>query len=157
MSVASSEISRFARMRRFGRRVFLFILVGLPSFLLAIPLNWVLVEHVELGKPIAYMIVLLTQISINFFMVRRFVFTPTSARTGKKQFVLFMVGIMAFRGLDWLIYSYTVENIELANRFYLAVQVGNVVLFAAIKFLYSKLVFEGCTPKLNHKVDNLKL
>lgn len=53
MSQASAEASRVARLTCFGRRVFLFVLVGLPAFLLAIPLNWFLVERVPLATPSA--------------------------------------------------------------------------------------------------------
>ena len=55
-------------------KYFLFLLVGLPAFLIAIPLNYFLVEFIQLYKPAAYLIVLLLQVTMNFFMLRWFVF-----------------------------------------------------------------------------------
>jgi putative flippase GtrA len=124
----------------FGTRVFWFILCGLPAFLLAIPLNWVLVEKALLAKPLAYAIVLVTQVTINFFMARHFVFKPTTDRSPQAQFALFLVGILGFRVLDWGLYTLIVSTTQI---YYLLVQAGNVLLFAVLKFVYSRFIFEG--------------
>ena len=49
-----------------------FGLAGLPSFLIAIPLNWLLVEYFFLQKPVAYMITLFFQVTVNFFIILSF-------------------------------------------------------------------------------------
>lgn len=53
MSQASAESSHVEHLPRLERQVFLFVLVGLPSFHLAIPLNWFLVERAALATPSA--------------------------------------------------------------------------------------------------------
>ena len=51
-----------------------FVLFGIPAFLIAIPLNFFLVETLLWPKQAAYALVLLVQVTINFFICIRFVF-----------------------------------------------------------------------------------
>lgn len=127
-------------MRFFHRHVakwFLFLAAGLPAFVLAVPLNYVLVEYAALGKGIAYALVLAFQISINFFMCRWLVFEKTSLSKWYHDFALFFFGALFFRFLDWAVY------LLLVNRFgvhYLVAQLGNVFVFSILKFLFSRKV-----------------
>jgi putative flippase GtrA len=120
-------------------KYFLFLLVGLPAFIIAIPLNYVLVEFLNLYKPAAYVIVLLFQVTINFFMLRWFVFRSSKDHPILKQYFLFLGGIGIVRLMDLGCYSLFVE---VFGFYYLLVQLANVAVFSIIKFLFSKTVME---------------
>lgn len=116
-----------------------FLAIGLPAFVLAVPLNYVLVEFAQLDKLLAYALVLCFQVSLNFVMCRLFVF-ENKVETGLlAQFVKFFTGIISFRVLDWLLYVALVK----AGVYYLLVQVMNVLVFSVAKFLFARLLFEG--------------
>lgn len=120
-----------------------FLLVGLPAFLLAIPLNWFLVEHLNWSKPLAYALVLLMQVTMNFFACVLFVFKRDRSQSLLKQFSLFMGGIMTARVLDWGIYT---ALVQLTAIHYLVLQFTNVFLFAILKFAFAKRTIEGKQP-----------
>jgi len=117
-----------------------FLAAGLPSFLLAIPFNILLVELIRMPKVPAYCLVLLMQITINFFMLRKFTFSESTTSSVKRKFSLFMSGIIVFRVLDALLYAFLVQTLGL---YYLIAQLLNVGLFSIAKYFYSKAVFEG--------------
>ncbi len=115
-----------------------FMAAGLPSFGLAVPANYLLVSHAHLDKPLAYAIVMVIQVTINFFMCRHFVFGGKSTGQFSRQFGAFFSGIMAFRVADWLLYVLLVNR---AGIYYLAAQVLNVAVFGIAKFVFSEWVF----------------
>ncbi len=115
-----------------------FLLAGLPSFIIAIPLNWALVEYAHLVKPLAYALVMVFQISLNFFTSRWLVFDSPPGKTFPRQFAEFFSGIAVFRIADWALYSLLVQ---FTPHLYLVVQVINVVLFSFLKFLFCRKVF----------------
>lgn len=119
--------------------LFKFGMAGMPSFLIAIPLNWFLVEKILLHKPIAYLITLLFQVAVNFVFLRLFVFK--SEKQGGKliTFFKFFWGIAFFRLLDWGLYTLLVQNTEI---YFLIIQIGNVVIFSLAKFFFSKKIME---------------
>ena len=121
------------------KRYFAFIAVGLPAFLLAIPLNYFLVTYWGWNEPSAYALVLVAQVSLNFVMCRLFVFEKGSTENIFVQFLKFMAGILGFRILDWVVY---VAAVEYLGFHYLLVQVANVFLFSVGKFLFAKRIFE---------------
>jgi len=116
-----------------------FGIAGLPAFLVAIPLNWFLVEKIHLIKPVAYLITLFFQVSVNFILLRLFVFKGTSEKNVLKTYFRFLWGIAFFRLLDWGLYTILVQNTEI---YYLIIQIGNVVIFSLAKFIYSKKIME---------------
>ncbi len=116
-----------------------FLLSGLPAFLFAIPLNYILVEYASLYKPLAYILVLLIQVTINFFILRRFVFRTSRADPILKQYFVFLGGIGVVRLMDLLVYSFFVEAF---GFYYLLVQLANVIIFSVVKFLFSMYVLE---------------
>jgi putative flippase GtrA len=132
-----SNIKRF--ISKIAPQLAKFLIAGLPSFILAIPLNWFLVEKIILEKPIAYFITLLIQVSINFLLLRKFVFLKRKKESALKQFIKFLGGISFFRFLDWGLYTILVEYTVIN---YLYIQAGNVIVFALFKFLYSKHIME---------------
>lgn len=114
-----------------------FLAAGLPSFLAAVPLNWLLVTHWGFPKGPAYALVLIFQVTINFFLCRWFVFEKTSDKSLMAEFGAFVAGIAFFRLADWGVY-YLLVNV--AGFYYLAVQLMNVAVFSVLKFLYSERV-----------------
>ena len=120
-------------LKRFGKLV-KFLAAGLPSFLVAVPLNWLFVDVFGMHKGLAYGIVLVFQVATNFFMLRWFVFPKESKTSLLRDFLTFFLGIMFFRFADWCVY-YLLVNVF--GFYYLAVQLANVVIFATLKFFFS--------------------
>lgn len=125
-----------------GRMVKLikFLAAGLPSFLMAVPLNWLLVTQWECPKGPAYALVLLFQVTLNFFMCRWFVFEKTSKESLWVEYGAFVAGIAFFRLGDWGVYYLLVT---VFGFHYLVIQLMNVGLFAVLKFRYSERVLGG--------------
>jgi putative flippase GtrA len=117
-----------------------FLAAGLPSFLVAVPLNWLLVTTWGFPKGPAYALVLSFQVTLNFFMCRWFVFEKTSGKSLLFEFGAFVAGIALFRLADWGLYYLLVS---VFGFHYIAVQLLNVVLFSVLKFLYSERVMGG--------------
>lgn len=112
-----------------------FMAAGLPSFLLAVPLNYVLVDWLALPKGPVYAGVLLFQVTVNFFMCRWFVFEKNTTTPLWQEFATFSTGILLFRLADWCVY-YVLVNVF--GFYYLAVQLANVVIFSVAKFMFSE-------------------
>ena len=122
-----------------GVVLFKFMAAGLPAFLLALPANYVLVERAHWNKSLTYAVIMAAQVTINFFLCRRWVFERHDTQSLWKEFKIFFTGIMAFRCGDWLFYTLLTLVIP---RYYLAVQCGNVALFGVLKFLFSERLFK---------------
>ena len=120
-------------------RLLKFVAAGLPSFLLAVPANYWLAGRLGLAKPFAYAIVLASQVTLNFFLNRAFVFEKRG-KSILQEFVPFVAGIFGFRVADWLVY---VLLVEVCGLFYLAVQLGNVLVFMVPKFVFAECVFRA--------------
>ncbi len=58
------------------RKLFLFLLSGLPGFALAFPLNFLLVDACGMSKGLAYAVVLTAQVHLGYFLSRVIAFTP---------------------------------------------------------------------------------
>lgn len=120
-------------------QLFKFFLAGLPSFIIAIPLNWFLVEIIENDKSTSYLITLFFQVTVNFIFLRQFVFTDKKDESFLSLYLKFLSGIAFFRFLDWVLYTLLVNYTEI---YYLFIQIGNVIIFAFFKFFYSKFIME---------------
>lgn len=123
-----------------GKKLFLFLIAGLPAFLFAIPLNYVFVEVLGLNKSLAYMIVLFVQVIINFFMCCAFVFKRDVSKSLISQFFRFVSGIFIARFFDWILYNFLVYYVEV---YYLFVQLFNVLLFSLLKFKLAQQIVEN--------------
>jgi putative flippase GtrA len=121
-------------------KILKFLAAGLPAFLVALPLNWLLVSRLGWPKPAAYALVLWVQVSLNFFACFYLVFDRRGGRPTLAQYWLFLSGIAAFRAADWVAYT---AMVEWAGVPYLAAQLVNVTLFAVLKYRFSSSVFEG--------------
>ncbi len=117
-----------------------FLAVGLPAFLIAVPLNWFLVETLHWPKPAAYACVLVVQVTINFFACIYFVFKRDTSKSLLSQFIIFMSGILAARVLDWGLYTLLVQTTPIH---YLVIQFANVILFSLAKFAFAQRTIEG--------------
>ena len=111
-----------------------FLLAGLPSALLAIPLNIVLVEIGEVNKTVSYGLVIFFQILVNFIFINNYVFKYKNKFT---SFIRFFFGIVIFRTFDLIIYS---QLINLFPKLYILIQLSNIAIFSMIKFKYSKFI-----------------
>lgn len=116
-----------------------FLAAGVPAFVLAVPLNYMLVEGFHWPKQVAYAVVMVFQVSVNFLMCRYLVFTRTPSSNLLKQYGLFSAGILFFRVGDWCTYYVLVE---LVGIYYLAVQVLNAALFSFFKFSYTRRIMK---------------
>ena len=124
---------------KLGMKLGGFLAAGLPSFVLAIALNWVLVKHAMWHEIFAYAVVLLFQVVLNFLMCRWLVFTDRKETPMWMQFGQFMSGILFFRLADWALYSFLVS---VCGFYFLAIQVANIFVFAVLKFRFSQKVME---------------
>jgi putative flippase GtrA len=129
---------------RFGTKLGGFLAAGAPSFALAVPLNWLLVSHLHWNKAGAYGLVLVVQVTLNFFMCRWFVFKNRKQTPLWTQLVRFLSGIMLFRAADWALYTVLVSVL---GFYFLAVQVANIVIFAVLKFEFARRVMERRSPE----------
>ena len=117
-----------------------FILFGIPAFLIAIPLNYFLVDSLHWPKSASYALVLLVQVTINFFICIRFVFKRDLSKNVASQFLVFMTGILAARVIDWGLYSLLVKTTTIH---YLFIQFFNVIVFSLAKFSFARRTIEG--------------
>ncbi len=117
-----------------------FLAAGLPAALLAIPVNYLLVTQAHIPKPAAYALVLALQVITNFFACRYFVFEQTARTSLGSQFFQFTSGILAFRVADWGLYTLLVGYF---GKYFLILQIINIVVFALLKFKFSERVMEG--------------
>lgn len=126
--------------KEFLRKLALFLLAGVPGFGIALFLNVLFVEYFEMAKGLAYILVLVVQVSVNFIFCIRFVFTRDMESPLYKQFIAFFSGIAFFRLGDWGLYFLLVTHLSYN---YIYIQLFNVFAFSIAKFLYSKRVIEG--------------
>ena len=114
-----------------------FLLAGLPSASLAIPLNILLVEFGTVNKPFAYGIVIVFQILLNFCFINKYVFKNKKNKLIILSFLKFFFGILTFRILDWFIY---IQFLSLFPNNYVIIQLINIAIFSMIKFKYTKFI-----------------
>jgi len=138
-SAASPAIPSGGVFRR-GIKVGKFLTAGLPGIAIAIPLNLFLAKSLHWPPWSAYALVLFVQVSVNFLACRWFVFQKTGSLPVWRQYLLFLNGILLFRAGDWGMYSLLVGIFHFPI---LPVQLGNVVMFALMKFRFSERLMEG--------------
>jgi putative flippase GtrA len=120
-------------------KLFKFLAIGIPAFLVAIPINYLLVEKLLWPKPAAYALVLVIQVTINFFACIYFVFQRDESTSLRSQFVLFMSGILSARVMDWGAYSL----LTWLGMNYMLAQFLNVAIFSIAKFSFARRTIEG--------------
>jgi putative flippase GtrA len=115
-----------------------FLASGFPALVLALVLNGILVEKAKLPIAAAYAIVLVLQTTVNFFLCRYWVFQGGGGRKIANSFTRFATGILVIRFLDWMVYNFLVAQMDL---YFLAAQGINVVVYALVKFEFSRRLF----------------
>lgn len=119
-----------------------FLAAGLPGFLLALPLNYALVERLSLPKWGSYAIVLVFQVTINYVTLLQFVFDRDRSRSVLRQYFVFLSGILGFRLFDWMLYVALTATLPVH---YLVIQAFNILVFSVAKFLFATRAIEGKT------------
>lgn len=120
-------------------KFFRFMAAGLPGLAVAVPLNLLLVEVVGLHKVLAYLLVLVVQISINFLACLVFVFERDRSKSLLSQYLGFTRVVGIARVLDWALYS---ALTSLAGLNFIFVQVMNAAIFGIGKFVLTRRVIE---------------
>lgn len=120
-------------------KLFRFLLAGLPGLIVAIFLNLLLLRLGWPG-PLAYAVVLVIQVCINFFFCLFFVFERSVERHIVGLFFVFVSGILLWRVLEWLLY---VAATELADVPHIMAQLGCGAVFALAKFVFARRTIEG--------------
>lgn len=123
-------------------RVIFFGLCGIPGFLLAIVLNYTLVEIFGFSFYLSYGIVLFFLTFFNYFIVDTFVFPkPDSNKELKfyKRLYSFVTVTFISRGAEWCLYSLIVY---ISDLYYILVQVLISILFVFIKYYFMKKIFK---------------
>ena len=137
--IKPTDLSTSVTQKSTIKKLFLFLIVGLPGFLVAVALNIIFVEYLALSKWIAYAIVLFIQVTINFFALIAFVFNRDRTKSLGRLYLVFLSGISVARLLDWSVY-FVLTGFWGLN--YVVVQVFNVVLFSVLKFIFSRQALE---------------
>jgi len=119
-----------------------FVVFGLPMFAASIGINIFMVETLHWPKWLSYAIALYVQVTVNFFICRWFIFSPSKTKSIWRQYVGFMSVVAVFRLLDWATYTVLVSTTQIH---YIVIQCANVVVFSLAKFYFSKRTIEGET------------
>ncbi len=124
---------------RFAGKILKFLIAGLPAFVVALATNYLLVSKYDWPKPIAYLIVMWLQMTINFYACRHLVFEVGKHSSIVRQYGQFLSGFATIRVAEWLFYTVLVEMFYMH---YIAVQVVSILVFAIVKFRFSESLFE---------------
>lgn len=119
------------------KRIFYFFLAGLPAFLISLALNWIFVSRLNFSISLSYGLVLVIQISINFFLCDKFVFDDFNKTNKFIKFIKFLIIIIFFRLLDFICYLIMVNFF---NFYFLFVQIINTIFIGLFKYLFVKRV-----------------
>jgi putative flippase GtrA len=124
-----------------------FLLAGLPAYVIALGLNYLLAVELGVPKPLAYAVVLMVQIVVNFFACRYLVFEVHPEQNLWRSFVIFSNGIILFRLPDWGLYTLLTQYLPVPylshSKYYIfMVQLFNVVLFSLFKYEFARRLFE---------------
>ena len=125
---------------QFGLQAFKFVAVGLPMFGASVLINIFMVETLHWPKWLSYAIALYVQVTVNFFLCRWLVFSPSKTKSIWEQYIGFLSVVAVFRVLDWGTYTVLVSTTQIH---YIIIQCANVVVFSLAKFYFSKRTIEG--------------
>lgn len=117
-----------------------FLAAGLPGFAIAVTLNYLFVAQLELIKALSYAVVLLVQVTVNFFTIIVFVFHRDTSKSMIVQYLTFLSGVLAFRAADWGFYLLLTEAFGV---YFLLAQGINVIVFSVAKYSFARFSIEG--------------
>ena len=111
-----------------------FLFLGLPAFLIAIPLNYFFVEIIELEKILSYFLVMVFQVILNFLITIKFIFFKRGGYT-QFNFLVFLSIVLSVRFFDWYLYGLLIKSLDFH---FIIIQITNVGFFSYIKFILLK-------------------
>jgi len=115
-----------------------FLYSGVVLTLYAFGLNLLLIERFHLYKPLAYALVILTQLLLGFVLNRFHVFNVGNASTRPLLF-RYAVASFLFRFTDWA--SFTIQ-VQYFSIFYIYAQLFNLGTIPIVKYFLYKKIFE---------------
>jgi len=119
-------------------RLLQFLASGVPGFILSVSVNSFLVVWLKWPKPLSYLIALMMQTMVNFYLCPRLAFGTGNSDSPVRQFFQFLAGVAGFRIADWLVYVLLVEFVHLH---FLAAQLLNIAMQSVPKYKFAQAVF----------------
>jgi putative flippase GtrA len=136
----SERITWAHRLTRAGRRLARYSAAAGLSFGLTLGLTYVLVQQAGLRPPPAYAITLLTVFTVNFLIMRYWVYRDVTDKSRiTRQLTLCAIVSFTSRLLEWCLFTGLVEG--LAVPYLVAVVIVQVTLFAVKFGVYDRWVF----------------
>lgn len=121
-------------------RVIYFGISGLPGFVIAIGLNYTLVDLLNLNVYGSYIVVLIVVSLMNYFIIDKYIFPDQNKKNSTlKKFTGFAAVIVTSRVLEWMMYSLIVYH---TNIYYIFIQIFVSTLFVFIKYFILKKIFK---------------
>lgn len=121
------------------KKYFRFLLLGLPSFSLAIVLNILMVEYVRINKSTSYSLITSLQIISNFYLLNKYIFNIKKNKSKFISFLLYAFGILIIKTFDWLIYT---KLVNYFSNLYVIIQIVITGFFSLLKFQYLKYIMD---------------
>jgi len=119
-------------------RLIPFLASGVPGRVLSVAVNSALVAWLQCPKPLAYLIALLVQTVINYYLCGSLFFRSPAAKSPIRRFVHYAAGVAGFRLADWAVYVALVEAVHLH---FLVAHLLNIALQSIPKYKFSESVF----------------
>lgn len=124
---------------------FKFLLLGIPGFVITAAANFILVQYVEMNKTMAYLLVVFTKTSFNYFVCRKYMLQCEYNNLWHVTYFLFVPGILVIRAADLIVYSFLVYRLTI---YFIFAQIHNVMWFSGIKYFVAKYVFQKTVKNL---------
>jgi putative flippase GtrA len=115
-----------------------FGLAGAPGFLIAVPLNFALIEWAHWPKPLAYLLVAWMQMTSGFLMCHYLVFKTAERRSLFTAYGQFAASMATIRAFDWATYSSLVMFLHVP---FVLAQIACAGFFLLLKFVSAKAIF----------------
>ena len=116
-----------------------FLLLGLPSFSLAIFMNILMVEYIKINKSTSYSLITFLQIITNFYLLNKYIFNINKNKSKVISFLLYAFGILTIRTFDWIIYT---KLVTYFSNLYVVIQILITGFFSLLKFQYLKYIMD---------------
>ena len=124
-------------------RLIPFLASGVPGRVLSVAVNGLLVAWLNSPKPLAYLIALMAQTVVNYYLCGRLFFRSPASESPARQFLHYLAGVAGFRLAEWLIYVALVQVIQLH---FLLVHCLSIAIQSIPKYKYFEAVFARKRP-----------
>lgn len=112
---------------------------GIVMKIVAFGLNYFLADYLAYDPSLVYVLVLVVDFFIGYFINRFYVFKSDTDKSHKQIFTQFMIAGLGFRALNWLIYVGIIKNIDV---YILVAQAIATMIVVAMKFFVYKKIFK---------------